>query len=105
MPRTNTFKAIEAISRTLPDSEVATSWGQPALTVNGRMFVCLASHTSAEPDTLAISASSHPLPDRRNYNDASPCPFFSPHNIWIYSRVSRHRGEARSLFSLCRHRS
>jgi hypothetical protein len=54
MPRTNKFKAVEAIGRTLPDVEVTTSWGQPTLKVNGRMFVCAASHKSAEPDTLVV---------------------------------------------------
>jgi hypothetical protein len=54
MPRTNRFKAVEAIGRTLPDVEVTTSWGQPTLKVNGRMFVCGASHKSAEPDTLVV---------------------------------------------------
>jgi hypothetical protein len=54
MPRANKFKAVEAIGRTLPDVEVTTSWGQPTLKVNGRMFVCGASHKSAEPDTLVV---------------------------------------------------
>jgi hypothetical protein len=54
MPRTNKFKAVEAIGRTLPDVEVTTSWGHPALKVNGRMFVCGASHKSTEPDTLVV---------------------------------------------------
>jgi hypothetical protein len=54
MPRANKFNAVEAIGRTLPDVEVTTSWGQPTLKVNGRMFVCGASHKSAEPDTLVV---------------------------------------------------
>ena len=54
MARTNKFKAVEAIGRTLPDVEVTTSWGQPTLKVNGRMFVCIASHKSAEPGTLVV---------------------------------------------------
>ena len=52
MPRLNRFKPVEAIGRTLPGVEVTTTWGKPALKVNGRMFVCTASHKSAEPDTL-----------------------------------------------------
>jgi hypothetical protein len=48
------FKAVEAIGRTLPDVEVTTSWGQPTLKVRGRMFVCIASHKSAEPNTLVV---------------------------------------------------
>jgi hypothetical protein len=54
MPRTNKFKTVEAIGRTLPDVEITTSWGQPTLKVNGRMFVCMAANKSAEPDTLVV---------------------------------------------------
>ena len=53
MPR-NSFKAIESIGRTLPDVEVTTTYGQPALKVRGKMFVCIASHKSAEPNTLVV---------------------------------------------------
>ena len=48
------FAPVEAIGRTLPDVEVTTAWGKPALKTRGRMFVCLASHKSAEPDTLVV---------------------------------------------------
>ena len=48
------FKTVESIGRTLPDVEVTTSWGQPALKVRGRMFACMASHKSAEPNTLVV---------------------------------------------------
>jgi hypothetical protein len=54
MPHRSSFKAVEAIGRTLPDVEVTTAWGQPALKVHGRMFVCIASHRSAEPNTLVV---------------------------------------------------
>ncbi len=54
MPRKISFRAVEAIGRTLPDVEVTTTYGQPALKVRGRMFVCIASHKSAEPDTLVV---------------------------------------------------
>jgi hypothetical protein len=36
------FSAVEAIGRTLPEVEVTTAWGKPALKTRGRMFVCLA---------------------------------------------------------------
>lgn len=52
MPRGLTFKAVEAIGRTLPDVEVTTTWGKPTLKVRGKMFVCIASHPSAEPNSL-----------------------------------------------------
>ena len=48
------FKAIESIGRTLPEVEVTTTWGQPTLKVRGKMFVCMASHKSAEPNTLVV---------------------------------------------------
>jgi len=44
----------QAIGRTLPDVEVTTTWGQPTLKVRGRMLACMASHKSAEPDTLVV---------------------------------------------------
>lgn len=53
MPRSR-FTLVESIGRTLPDVEVTTSWGQPTLKVRDRMFVCIASHRSAEPDTLVV---------------------------------------------------
>ena len=52
--RADPFAPVAAIGRTLPDVELTTTWGQPALKVRGTMFVCIASHTSAEPDTLAV---------------------------------------------------
>ena len=54
MPRGQTFKAVEAIGRTLPDVEVTTTWGQPTLKVRGKMFACIASHKSAEPNSLVV---------------------------------------------------
>jgi hypothetical protein len=54
MPRGYTFKTVESIGRTLPDVEVTTTWGKPTLKVRGKMFVCIASHRSAEPNTLVV---------------------------------------------------
>lgn len=54
MPRRTRFAPVESIGRTLPDVEVTTTWGQPTLKVRGRMFACMASHKSAEPDTLVV---------------------------------------------------
>ena len=54
MPQGRSFKAVESIARTLPDVEVTTAWGQPALKVRGKMFACIASHKSAEPNTLVV---------------------------------------------------
>ena len=54
MAKAGKFKLVEKIGRTLPDVEVTTTWGKPALKVRGRMFVCIASHKSAEPNTLVV---------------------------------------------------
>jgi hypothetical protein len=54
VPPISSFKTVESIGRTLPDVEVTTAWGQPALKVRGKMFVCIASHKSAEPNTLVV---------------------------------------------------
>jgi hypothetical protein len=52
--RADAFASVAAIGRTLPDVEETTSWGTPALKVGGKMFVCIASHKSAEADTLVV---------------------------------------------------
>jgi hypothetical protein len=54
MAYSSSFKRVEAVGRTLPDVEVTTTWGKPTLKVRGRMFVCIASHKSAEPHTLVV---------------------------------------------------
>ena len=52
--RADPFAPVAAIGRTLPDVEETTTWGKPTLKVGGTMFVCIASHKSAEPDTLVV---------------------------------------------------
>ena len=52
--RADPFAPVAAIGRTLPDVEQTTSWGKSTLKVRGTMFVCIASHKSAEPDTLVV---------------------------------------------------
>ena len=48
------FKTVESIGPHRSTWEVTTTWGQPALKVRGKMFVCIASHKSAEPNTLVV---------------------------------------------------
>jgi hypothetical protein len=52
--RGQTVAAVEAIGRTLPDVEVTTSWGSPALKVRGKMFACMAINKAAEPNSLMV---------------------------------------------------
>jgi hypothetical protein len=49
-----TFRTVRAIGLRLPDTEEGTTYGSPALKVRGKMFACMASHKSAEPNTLAL---------------------------------------------------
>jgi hypothetical protein len=50
----SSFKTVESIGRTLPGVQVTTTWGQPTLKAHDKMFVCMASHKSAEPNTLVV---------------------------------------------------
>jgi len=45
---------VRAIGRTLPDVEESTMYGQPALKVGGKWLACIASHSSAESNTLVV---------------------------------------------------
>jgi hypothetical protein len=49
-----TFDAVRDIGVALPDVMVSTYYGTPALKLGGRMLACMASHRSAEPDTLVV---------------------------------------------------
>ena len=54
MSRRSAFEAVRAVGRPLPDVEETLTWGAPTLKVRGKMFVCMASHKSAEPNTLVV---------------------------------------------------
>jgi hypothetical protein len=49
-----TFETVRDMGRALPDVEEGTVYGTPELKVGGRMFACVPSHRSAEPDSLAV---------------------------------------------------
>ena len=73
MPRASGFALVEAIARTLPDVEVSIYWGTPALKVKGKMFVCMASHSSAEPNTLVVRMA---IPDRDALIEEEPATYY-----------------------------
>lgn len=52
--KTITFATVRRIGLALPGAEEGTAWGTPALKVRGKMFACVPSHRSAEPDSLAV---------------------------------------------------
>jgi hypothetical protein len=49
-----TFDTVREIGLTLPGAEVGTTYGSPALKVDGKMFACMAVHRSAEPHSLVV---------------------------------------------------
>ena len=56
-PQSNAFDVVEKVGLTLPDVEVATRYdGSPVLKVAGVFMAGLATHGSAEPNTLVIRA-------------------------------------------------
>src|SRR5256885_7183714 len=48
------FATVRKLGLALPGVEQATMYGAPALKVRGHMFACMASHKSAEPNTLVV---------------------------------------------------
>jgi hypothetical protein len=47
------FETVRKLGLQLPNVEEGTGFGKPALKAGGKMFVCVPSHKSAEPDSLA----------------------------------------------------
>ena len=95
MPRGSSFKTIESVGRTLPDVEVTTTWGQPTLKVRGKMFVCIASHKSAEPNTLVVMMD---FADRDALIEDDPGTYYLKEHYLNYPcvlvRLSRVRADA-----------
>ena len=48
------FDAVRRIALGLPRVEEGATYGSPAFKVDGKMFACLASHRSAESNTLVV---------------------------------------------------
>ena len=95
MPPKVDFKTVEAIGRTLPDVEVTTTWGSPALKVRGKMFVCIASNKSAEPNSLVAMMD---FPDRDALIADDPGVYYLKDHYLGYpcvlARLSRIRRDA-----------
>ena len=93
--RGQTFAAVEAIGRALPDVEVTTAWGKPALKVRGKMFVCIASNKSAEPNSLVVMMD---FADRDAIVEDDPATYYlKPHYLnypCVLVRLTRIRLDA-----------
>jgi hypothetical protein len=64
---------IEALAADLPDVERGTSWGSPALKVNGAMFACVPTHKTAEPGSIVVRLD---LADRDELIANDPATFY-----------------------------
>jgi len=95
MPHGCSFKTVESVARTLPDVEMTTTWGQPTLKVHGKMFVCIASHKSAEPNTLVVMMD---FADRDAIVEEDPGTYYLKEHYLNYPcvlvRLSRVRADA-----------
>ena len=49
-----TFDTITKIGLALPDAELSTAYGSPALKAGGRMFAVMATNKDAEPNSLCL---------------------------------------------------
>jgi len=95
MTRGSSFRNVEAIARTLPDVEVTTAYGKPAVKVRGKMFACIASNKAAEPNTLVVMMD---FADRDALLEDAPDTYYLKEHYVNYPcvlvRLSRIRAEA-----------
>ena len=74
---------------------MTTTWGQPTLKVRGKMFVCIASHKSAEPNTLVVMMD---FADRDALVEDDPGTYYLKEHYLNYPcvlvRLARVRAEA-----------
>lgn len=78
------FALVRELGLKLPGTELATMYGAPALKVRGQMFACMASHSSAEPDTLVVRV---PVSDRDELIEADPDTYYLTDHYVSYASV------------------
>ena len=77
--RLATFDRVRKLAAGLPEADEGTMYGAPALKVRGKMFACMASHRSAEPDTLVVRV---PFRERDRLIATDPSVFYlMPHYV------------------------
>ena len=84
MKKTISFDVVQRMAAGLEGVEVGTSYGTPALKVRGRMFACIASHKSAEPDTLVAVIS---FEDREQLLEEEPKIYYLKDHYQNYPSV------------------
>jgi hypothetical protein len=78
------FENVRQFGRQLAHVEDSTMFGKPALKVKGKMFVCMASHSSAEPDSLVARVS---FEQRAELLDADPQVYYLTDHYKDYTGV------------------
>jgi hypothetical protein len=99
------FEVVRTVGLALPDVEATTKYdGSPVLRVGGAFMAGLATHASAEPDTLIVRTDPD---DRVNLLEDAPetyylTDYYAPHPV-VLVRLSRIDREAlRDLLSVSR---
>jgi len=84
MAKTITFDTVREIGLTLPGVEESTTYGSPSLKVGGKMFACIAIHSSAEPNTLGLRID---MAQRDDLIAADPDTYYLTHHYVDYPIV------------------
>ena len=101
--RADAFELASSVGLTLPGVETAIRWdGAPVLKVHGCFMAGLATHTSAEPDTLVVRVA----PEERHYllEDAPDVYYltdpYRPHPVVLVRLARVDREALRDLLSM-----
>jgi hypothetical protein len=86
------FDVVRRLGLPLPDVEESLYFGVSALKVRGQMFACLASHRSAEPDTLVVRLE---FAQRDELLDAKPGTYYLTDHYVGYPCVLARLGRIR----------
>lgn len=78
------FDTVRKIGLQLPHVAETTMYGKPALAVNGKGFACMASHRSAEPDSLVVRVD---LEERAELLSADPDVYYITDHYKDYTGV------------------
>jgi hypothetical protein len=95
MVRAVSFEDVASIGCTLDGVQRTVAWGQPALKVRGKMFVCMAAHRSAEPNSLVVMMNQ--AERDALITDAPDTYYVKPHYVdhpCVLVRLSRIRHDA-----------
>lgn len=67
------FARVRSMGLALSGTEESTSWGSPSLKREGTLYAVMASHKSAEPETLVVIL---PIAQRDDIIDADPHSYY-----------------------------